>query len=600
MIRCFLVLIFIFSDQFVGHFVTAADLKFPPKLPEHPRLFLTKQRETEIKEQTKTDLFLDRQVKELLQKAERVKKDLLTDYRIPDGKRLLGQSRRSLERTTVLAFAYRITGNKEYADIAIEEMLAVCRFKDWNPSHYLDTAEMATAVGIGYDWLYEVIPVEKRTEIKNAILKHALKTGFSIYEKGGWWVKSNNNWNEVCNAGLTIGALAIADEEPQIAEKIVANAVTSLPNGLTAYKPDGAYPEGPGYWAYGASFTGLMLTALKDVFGNDFDLLKTEGLDITGDYYMGIIGVNYRSFNYADAGDKADPSPMMYVLSHFYNRSDYAFWLRTFLERQNQFSRGRLAVFHAVWYNSQGTDIDFAKTPLARKYRGIQDVCTMRTAWNDPNAAFLGFKAGNNRANHGHLDIGSFVYEVNGIRWAVDLGADNYNMPGYFGKQRWDYYRLNNRSHNTLVIGNKIQNPSANCKLIEFEPYEEGQIVARAVADITAAYTGQVRSAKRTATLQKDGSAVIEDVLEGVTEPVRWGMMTGANIEINNKTAILSQNKKQLRIEIVSDEVRQFETVSVAPPTEQEKPNKGFSMLAAVATPQNGNISIRVLLKPIK
>ncbi|MDR2705378.1 MAG: heparinase II/III family protein [Planctomycetaceae bacterium] len=596
-IRCFFVLVIII---FSGYFVTAADLTFPTKLPEHPRLFLTKQRETEIKELLKTDPFLDRQVKELLKKADRVKKDPLTDYRIPDGKRLLGQSRRSLDRTTTLAFAYRMTGNKEYAEVAIEEMLTVCRFKDWNPSHYLDTAEMATAVGIGYDWLYEIIPVEKRTEIKNAMLKHAMETGLSVYEKGGWWSKSNNNWNEVCNAGLTLGALAIADEEPQIAEKIVTAAVKSLPNGLTAYKPDGAYPEGPGYWAYGAAFTGLMLTALNDVFNNDFGLLKTEGLNVTGDYYMGIIGHNYRSFNYADAGDGADPSPMMYVLSHFYNRPDYAFWLRTFLEQKNQFSSGRLAVFHAIWYNPKGTDIDFAKTPLARKYRGIQDVCTIRNAWNNPNAAFLGFKAGNNRANHGHLDIGSFVYEVNSVRWAVDLGADDYNMPGYFGKQRWDYYRLNNRSHNTLVIGNKIQNTSADCKLIEFEHFEEGQIVARAVAEITAAYKGQVQSAKRTATLHKNGLAVIEDVLAGVTEPVRWGMMTAATLEINGKTATLSQNKKQLHIEIISDEVLQFESVSVTPPTEQEKPNKGFSMLAAVATPKNGNVSIRVMMKPVK
>ncbi|MDR1962337.1 MAG: heparinase II/III-family protein [Planctomycetaceae bacterium] len=598
MIRYFcIVVIFMVS----GGFVLAADqLKLPSKLPAHPRLFLTKQREAEIKELVKTDSFLDRQVKELLKKADRVKKEPLTEYKIPDGKRLLQQSRRSIDRTTALAFAYRITGNKEYADVAIEEMLAVCRFKDWNPSHYLDTAEMATAVGLGYDWLYDVIPAEKRTEIKNALIRHALTTGLEIYEKGGWWAKGNNNWNEVCNAGLTIGALSIADEEFSIAEKIVDYAVKSLPNGLTAYKPDGAYPEGPGYWAYGASFSGLMLMVLNDVFNNDFGLLKTEGLNRTGDYYMGIIGPNYRSFNYADAGNGADPSPMMYALSLFYNRPDYAVWLRTFLEKQNRFASGRLAVFHAIWYNPKGTAVDFAQTPLAQKYRGVQDVCTMRTAWNNPDAAFLGFKAGNNRANHGHLDIGSFVYEINGVRWAVDLGADNYNMPGYFGKQRWDYYRLNNRSHNTLVIGDKIQNPSANCKLIEFEHGEGGKTIAKTVADITAAYNGQVRSAKRTATLQKDGSVIIEDILEGVSEPVRWGMMTGATIEINSKPATLSQNKKKLRVELVSETVKQFEVISVAPPTEQENPNKGFSMLAAVAVPKDGKVSIRVEMKPVK
>ncbi|MDR0392120.1 MAG: heparinase II/III-family protein [Planctomycetaceae bacterium] len=599
LICCFFVFVtFIFS----GNFVMAAelDLQFPAKLSEHPRLFLTKEREMEIKELVKTDPFLDRQVKELLNKADRVKQEPLTDYRIPDGKRLLAQSRRSIDRTTTLAFAYRMTGNKEYADVAIEEMLAVCRFKDWNPSHYLDTAEMATAVGIGYDWLYSVIPVDKRTEIKNAILKHALETGLSAYENQGWWTKSHHNWNEVCNAGLTIGALAIADEEPQIAKKIVTAAVKCLPNGLDAYKPDGTYPEGPSYWAYGASFTGLMLVALRDVWGNDFDLLKAEGFNVTGDFYMGNISPNYRTFNYADGGDNADPTPMMYMLSHAYNRSDYAFWLRRFLERKNQFSRGRFAVFHAIWYNPKGTEIDFAKTPLAQKYRGMQDICTMRTSWSDPNAAFLGFKAGNNRANHGHLDIGSFIYEVNGIRWAVDLGSDDYNMIGYFGKQRWDYYRLNNKSHNTLVIGNELQNRSANCKIIEFESGgNDGQFIARAVADITDAYKGQTQSAKRTVTLQKDGSVVIEDELVGVIEPVRWGMMTGATITIDGKTATLSQNKKQLRVELASNEAKQFEIIPATPPTEREKQNKNFSMLTTIATPKNGNISIRVTMTPI-
>jgi hypothetical protein len=39
-----------------------------------------------------------------------------------------------------------------------------------------------------------------------------------------------------------------------------------------------------------------------------------------------------------------------------------------------------------------------------------------------------------------------------GVRWFVDLGADNYNLPGYFGGQRWNYYRMRAESHNTLVL----------------------------------------------------------------------------------------------------------------------------------------------------
>jgi len=602
-----------------GSSLYAVEFKFPEKLPAHPRLFLTKQREAEIKQLMQSDEFLARLVEKLIAKADRAKTEQPTDYRIPDGLRLLGQSRRSLERTTVLAFAYRMTGRKEYADAAIEEMLAVCRFSDWNPKHYLDVGEMATAVGIGYDWLYDVIPAKERHEICAAMVKHAMETGLPIYEAKNWWVTSHNNWNEVCNAGLTIGALAIADEQPQLAERVVGLAIASLPNGLSAYKPDGAYPEGPIYWGYGASFTGLMLKVLDDVFKDDFGLLQSQGLNVTGDYYMGIIGPNYLSFNYADGGETSDSSPMMFALSTFYDRPDYAVWIRDFLRSKDRYAWGRLAVFHAVWYNPAGTDADFAKTPLAKTFSGIQDVCTMRTAWGDPNAAFLGFKAGNNRANHGHLDIGSFIYEVNGVRWAVDLGIDDYNLPGYFGGQRWDYFRLNTRSHNTLLIGDKNQNPAADCKIGDFQfgvggliplqamrtrrailtvPHEN--MIAAAAVDMTDAYKGQVQFALRTADLLKYGSVAIEDYLEGVTEPVRWGMMTQADIELSEdgKTAMLSQRGRKIKVKLEYDYAEKFEIVSATPPTEAENQNQGFSMLVAFATPKDEQVRIRVVLTP--
>lgn len=564
-------------------------------LPEHPRMFLTKQREQEIKTSIQNDAFHAKLVEQLLLKADRMAKEPVTHYVIPDGKRLLSQSRRSLERTSCFAFAYRMSGKDVYAKAAIDEMLAVCRFSDWNPSHYLDTAEMATAVGIGYDWLYDVIPTAQRDEIKDAMLKHAMHTGLDIYEKGGWWTKRDNNWNEVCNAGLLVGALAIADEEPEIARRITDYAIKSLPQGLSVYKPDGAYPEGPGYWAYGASFTGLMLMALEDVFGDDFELLKTEGLSATGDFYMGMVGPRYRCYNFADGGDGSDPSPMMFALSRFYDRPDYAQWLRRFLEGQNRYQSGRLAVFNAIWYNPAGSEDALRNTPQAKVYRGIQDVATMRTSWNDPNAAFVGFKAGDNKANHGHLDIGSFVYEIDGVRWAVDLGTDDYNLPGYFGNKRWEYFRLNTQSHNTLTIGGKNQDPKAVCKITEFKA-DDPEFVAQAVADLSAAYKDQAKSAVRTVTLFKDGRFVIEDRLSGVSEPVRWAMMSPAKIEVNGKTATLKRGDKSVKAILESEEAEVFQTLSAAPPTAAERRNEGFTILAAFAQPKNGDITIRVTL----
>lgn len=80
-----------------------------------------------------------------------------------------------------------------------------------------------------------------------------------------------------------------------------------------------------------------------------------------------------------------------------------------------------------------------------------------------PRALFVGFKAGANDVNHSSLDLGSFVLDADGLRWATDLGPDDYNLPGYFDTKkgtaspRWKYYRLNNRSNNTLTPGDALQ-----------------------------------------------------------------------------------------------------------------------------------------------
>ena len=70
------------------------------------------------------------------------------------GPRLLDQSRAALRRISTLAGLYRLDGDHRKADRARLEMLAAAAFPDWNPSHFLDVAEMTNALAIGYDWLY--------------------------------------------------------------------------------------------------------------------------------------------------------------------------------------------------------------------------------------------------------------------------------------------------------------------------------------------------------------------------------------------------------------------------------------------------------------
>src|SRR5690606_2858452 len=90
-----------------------------------------------------------------------------------------------------------------------------------------------------------------------------------------------NNWNQVCNAGFVLAALALAEEEPSLAREVIAGVRETLPYAMAAYEPAGAYPEGPVYWGYGTRFNILILAALESALGQDFGLGRRPGFDRT-------------------------------------------------------------------------------------------------------------------------------------------------------------------------------------------------------------------------------------------------------------------------------------------------------------------------------
>jgi hypothetical protein len=51
----------------------------------------------------------------------------------------------------------------------------------------------------------------------------------------------------------------------------------------------------------------------------------------------------------------------------------------------------------------------------------------MPIARNDPFAVFLAIKSGTPIVSHGHMGVGSFILEVNGVRWTLDLHGESYD-----------------------------------------------------------------------------------------------------------------------------------------------------------------------------
>lgn len=134
-------------------------------LPPHPRVRMTASRLSTLKQLVQTDA----EAKSLLAKVKARAQGLLTTPPVKYGHSgvehsLLAVSREVCDRLYTLGISYLLTGNKDHAARGVKEMVTVAAFPDWNPSHFLDTAEMAHCVGIGYDWTFDAIsPADRET-----------------------------------------------------------------------------------------------------------------------------------------------------------------------------------------------------------------------------------------------------------------------------------------------------------------------------------------------------------------------------------------------------------------------------------------------------
>ncbi|MCF7957922.1 MAG: glycoside hydrolase family 88 protein, partial [Phycisphaerae bacterium] len=268
----------------------------------HPRLFLSDAELAGIKNKISASAELKILHKAIIGQADGLigKKPV---ERKKIGRRLLSVSRNALQRIFNLSWAYRSTGDEKYLKRAEQEMLAIANFTDWNPSHFLDVAEMTMAMAIGYDWLYNGLSVESRKVIRKAIIEMGIQKSLDG-KSYNWWVKSNINWNQVCHAGMTCGALAVMEDEPELAETVVHRSVNKVQLAMEEYEPDGAYPEGPGYWVYGTTYNVILIEALDSVLGTDFGLSEKNGFAKSGAYYLHATGPTGLYFNYADCGSK--------------------------------------------------------------------------------------------------------------------------------------------------------------------------------------------------------------------------------------------------------------------------------------------------------
>jgi len=564
-----------------------------------PRLMVEAGTWESIRAKAERDPLLGQLVDQLLSEADRLMEQPLLERR-KEGHRLLFVSREALGRISTWAMARHLTGDLRYARRAEAELLQVIQFKDWNPGHFLDLGEMTAAVALGYDWLYHDLLPESRLKIQNGLFELGLRPGLRAVDNHAWWLRADMNWNQVCLGGLTLGALAIADAYPEAAESMLQAARSSIKNGLSAYAPDGVYPEGPGYWAYGTVYQCMMIEGVRSALGTSWEMEQAPGFLQSAEAQLHLAGPTGRFFNFSDGREGPSLQRAMLWFARELGQPELAMrqkrLLQSGLEKTPPVWLGILPI---LWWPDADTSQSTIERPLAWHGRGKNPVAVFRSCWEDPEAFYLACKGGKADLNHGQMDAGSFVMEAKGVRWALDLGMQRYQSLERSGislwdfrqeGERWDIFRLNNRSHNTLTINDALHRIGGRARFTDFDASGAG-------IDLSEVFAGQAEAVHRRFEIGEESFSVT-DHLEGL-EPgarVRWAMATRAQIAINGREAILTEAGEQIKIRLGSNTNGIFHFIPADPPEDGfNAPNPGvYLLLVDAGAPASGELTIEL------
>ncbi len=572
-----------------------------------PRLVLNSTIENGLKKKVKSDPVVKNMYAAIKLNAEEASSKPLLKREL-EGRRLLGVSREMLWRMNSLGMVYLIEKDSKILDRINEEVIAVCKFSDWNPSHYLDVAEMSTAVALALDWTAGDLPKSTQELAINALIEKGILPSWPEGGNHNGWAYGHNNWNQVCNGGMIAASIAIAEKDPELAAKTLHRALDGIPQALAQYSPDGVYPEGSTYWSYGTSYSVLAAAMLESAFGTDFGHLEYPAYK-DGAMYRALMNTpSGMYYNFADCGDRRSENGDI-VLAWFGTKTGNSTFFETerFLRPAEGMGKlSRLAGSSLVWlsqYEEKGEE----KMPTAWKGDGSNPIVVFKGDENDPHTYYFGGKGGRATTSHGNMDAGSFIFELNGVRWVIDPGNQGYHDLEKTGFnlwsscqdcERWTLLTKNNYGHSTITVNNELFVNSATATLEDFKEGENPE----ATFNMAPVYGENIKSAIRKFLKDSPTSIVIEDQLEisEKTELITWQLMTTADVKLIEGGAILKQDGKELKLENLSHPELDISIVSLYPaPLKLDRQIEGLKRLEIripAWTLEDGKTKIKVRL----
>ncbi|KAH9857976.1 chondroitin AC/alginate lyase [Lenzites betulinus] len=551
-------------------------------------------------------------------------------YHLDGSSGILDNAREVKMRVKAFAYVYRMTNDPKWLDRTYAELQAGNAASDafgpagtdkWNPMHFLDTAEFSAAFAIAYDWLHDAWTNDQRTQILSSMKTYGLEVGLNAFTNAstGWWANNiDGNWNCVCNNGLTMGALAILEDDTTgLAEQLLAKTIpNALANCIWAVSSDGTWSETANYWYFGTTGLAEMTASLLSATGSDYGLLTTNPhLELTGYYHMHVTGPG-SLFAYGDHGPNKFSTTANAIMfwGDMLNHPEYVLFQRDQHDAPEPNSM--------FWYDPSVSGAFWDGLALDRFFDNSTDQWgAMRSSWTDEDALYVAMKAGTLQGHqtHNDLDAGDFVIDALGTRWAGELGSGDYLSDGYFSNddqdsERWLYYRKRTEGQNTILVNKQNQIVTAaptvehgssgtqqGSSTVMDAPHDS---TAYLTADLTSAY-GKVTSLKRGIRMINGRKQVLLQDDINAAGDIMWRMHTNATVTVSGTSATLTIGDQKMQMTILNppegvtittgDAVR-FPDDPPLPDGQVDQPNPGVTVVM-INLPA-GEYSLQVLFNP--
>lgn len=475
----------------------------------------------------------------------------LIQYIDTDRNKALSKLRAEKGRIELLGMMYLLTADTNYSREGFKRIQALAAiglptaFED----HYLYIGELAYTYAIAYDWLYNSLNDEQKDVIASAVKAQCFdKAGDSVIN-GTEFSALTTNLNTVCIGGIATAAMAVCEVYPQISKAIIKGALENTPRAIQSWAPDGVYGEGPMYWDYGTVYLTYMMSTMDNLFSTDFGLSKIDGFEKAGEFPRFINGNSGLEFNFGDSTEMPCAGAQLYWFAAKTMQPS------VLLPRWERRSGG--SVYDLIWYDEALKNAALSTAVEDELKTGRVNIAAFRA--NDKNGIYAAIKGGDNQMPHNDLDIGNFVLDAMGERWAADLGAEPYTS-NYFvmnkpDSPRWTYYAKRAEAHNVPLINpgyTADQNVNAKCSISEFQ--SDGSC-GYALLDMTEAYP-EARSVKRGIAVVENKSRVIirDEIRLNKPGEIYWMFHTkvAARVADNGRTVYLTQNGKVMKMTLLT------------------------------------------------